>query len=124
MRTPLPRAPVRVNQIRAFLLERGIAVQQGLRFLRTELPQILPKRADVLGAHDRGSGGRLAPARIQGLSGEFEIMATAAKRRLHPNVLANRLARIAWTALSNDCDFTTATSAQRIAAFSDRCAHT
>ena len=30
---------------------------------------------------------------------------TAAKRRLHPNVLANRLARIAWAALSNDCDF-------------------
>jgi hypothetical protein len=27
-----------INQIRAFLLERGIAVRQGLRFLRTELP--------------------------------------------------------------------------------------
>jgi transposase len=30
-----------INQIRAFLLERGIAVRQGLRFLRTELPGIL-----------------------------------------------------------------------------------
>ena len=30
---------------------------------------------------------------------------TAAKRRLHPNVLANKLARIAWAVLSNDCDF-------------------
>src|SRR4249920_70553 len=29
------------NQIRAFLLERGIAVRQGLRFLRAELPGIL-----------------------------------------------------------------------------------
>ncbi len=29
------------NQIRAFLLERGIAVRQGLRFLRAELPRIL-----------------------------------------------------------------------------------
>jgi len=27
-----------INQIRAFLLERGIAVRQGLRFLRAELP--------------------------------------------------------------------------------------
>ena len=30
-----------VNQIRAFLLERGIAVRQRPRFLRTELPRIL-----------------------------------------------------------------------------------
>ena len=27
-----------INQIRAFLLERGVAVRQGLRFLRAELP--------------------------------------------------------------------------------------
>src|SRR5262245_7373767 len=37
-----------INQIRAFLLERGIAVRQGLRFLRAELPGILAKRTDVL----------------------------------------------------------------------------
>ena len=37
-----------INQIRAFLLERGVAVRQGLRFLRTELPSILAKRSDVL----------------------------------------------------------------------------
>src|ERR1700693_180174 len=36
-----------INQIRAFLLERGIAVRQGLRFLRTELPKILATRCDV-----------------------------------------------------------------------------
>ena len=30
-----------INQIRAFLLERGVAVGQGLRFSRTELPRIL-----------------------------------------------------------------------------------
>jgi len=34
-----------INQIRAFLLERGIAVRQGPRFLRTELPGILATRA-------------------------------------------------------------------------------
>ena len=33
-----------INQIRAFLLERGIAVRQGLHFLRAELPAILAKR--------------------------------------------------------------------------------
>ena len=37
-----------INQIRAFLLERGIAVRQGLRFLRAELPGILATRTDVL----------------------------------------------------------------------------
>jgi transposase len=37
-----------VNQIRAFLLERAVAVLQGLRFLRTELPNILATRSDVL----------------------------------------------------------------------------
>jgi transposase len=30
-----------INQIRAFLLERGIIVLQGLRFLRQALPDIL-----------------------------------------------------------------------------------
>ena len=37
-----------INQIRAFLLERGIAVRQGLHFLRAELPGIRAKRTDVL----------------------------------------------------------------------------
>jgi hypothetical protein len=37
-----------INQIRAFLLERSIAVRQGLHFLRAELPGILAKRTDVL----------------------------------------------------------------------------
>jgi transposase len=37
-----------VNQILAFPLERGIAVRQGLRFLRYALPDILANRADTL----------------------------------------------------------------------------
>ena len=37
-----------VNQIRAFLLERGVAVRQGLRFLRAELPRLLATPPDVL----------------------------------------------------------------------------
>jgi transposase len=35
-----------VNQIRAFLLERGIAVRQGPRFLRIELPRLLAGPSD------------------------------------------------------------------------------
>jgi transposase len=34
-----------INQIRAFLLERGVAVRQGMRFLRAELPAFLPRPA-------------------------------------------------------------------------------
>src|SRR6058998_1432295 len=37
-----------INQIRAFLLERGVAVRQGQRFLRLELPRILAAPPDVL----------------------------------------------------------------------------
>lgn len=37
-----------INQIRAFLLERGIAVRQGQRFLRAELPDVLAAPDDVL----------------------------------------------------------------------------
>jgi transposase len=37
-----------INQIRAFLLERGVAVRQGLRFLRAELPNILSRPPDIL----------------------------------------------------------------------------
>jgi len=37
-----------INQIRAFLLERGVAVRQGLRFLRAELPRILATPREVL----------------------------------------------------------------------------
>jgi len=37
-----------INQLRGFLLEHGITVRQGHRFLRQQLPQILTTRTDVL----------------------------------------------------------------------------
>ena len=37
-----------INQLRGFLLEHGITVRQGHRFLRQQLPQIMATRADVL----------------------------------------------------------------------------
>ena len=40
-----------INQIRAFLLERGIAVRQGQRFLRAALPDILATPSEVLSPH-------------------------------------------------------------------------
>ena len=52
-----------INQIRAFSLERGIAVRQGQRFLRTELPRILATPPDVLSP-------RMARA-IEGLAGDW-----------------------------------------------------
>jgi transposase len=63
-----------INQIRAFLLERGVAVRQGWRFLRTELPGILAKRSDVLSSRmmriveDLAADWRRLDERIEGLS--------------------------------------------------------
>src|ERR1700739_4177287 len=70
-----------INQIRAFLLERGVAVRQGLRFLRVELPGILATRTDVLSPRMSrviealAGDWRHLDARIEGLSGEIETLA-------------------------------------------------
>src|SRR5271169_2974557 len=70
-----------INQIRAFLLERGIAVRQGLRFLRAELPRILATPPDVLSARMvrviEGLAGdwRRLDERVETLSSEIEAVA-------------------------------------------------
>jgi transposase len=70
-----------VNQIRAFLLERGIAVREGLRFLRTELPKILATRCDVLSPRmvhmisDLAGDWHRLDERIEGVSTEIEALA-------------------------------------------------
>jgi transposase len=70
-----------INQIRAFLLERGIAVRQGQRFLRRELPRILATPPDVLSPRmvhvieGLASDWRRVDERIEGLSGEIEELA-------------------------------------------------
>jgi transposase len=70
-----------INQIRAFLLERGVAVRQGLRFLRTELPIILATRSDVLSPRmmrvieDLAGDWRRLDERIESLSNEIEAVA-------------------------------------------------
>ena len=46
--SPVSERTAVINQIRGFLLERGIIVRQGQRFLRQALPDILAKRTDVL----------------------------------------------------------------------------
>jgi len=79
-----------INQIRAFLLERGIAVRQGLRFLRAELPTILAKRSDVLSprmlriVEDLSGDWRRLDERIEGVSSEIAALADqdAACKRL------------------------------------------
>jgi len=71
------------NQIRAFMLERGIAVRQGLRFLRAALPTILASRSDVLSPRmlrvieELAMDWRRLDERIDGLSAEIEAVASA-----------------------------------------------
>src|SRR6201989_2086351 len=70
-----------INQIRAFLRERGVAVRQGLRFLRAELPTILATRCEELSPRmrrlieDLAGDWRRLDARIEGLSSEIETLA-------------------------------------------------
>ena len=70
-----------INQIRSFLLERGIAVRQGLRFLRQQLPEILAKRIDVLSPRmiriidDLSGDWRHLDERIEHVTEEIEVLA-------------------------------------------------
>ena len=70
-----------INQIRAFLLERGIAVRQGQRFLRVELPRILATPPDVLSPRmvrvieGLASDWHRLDERIEGFSSEIEELA-------------------------------------------------
>ena len=67
-----------INQIRAFLLERGIAVRQGYRFLRAGLPSILATPPDVLSPRmvriieDLADDWRRLDGRVDALSAEME----------------------------------------------------
>ena len=71
-----------INQIRSFLLERGIAVRQGLRFLRQQLPQVLATRTDVLSPRmisiieDLSSDWRRLDERIEHATAEIELLAS------------------------------------------------
>jgi transposase len=70
-----------INQVRAFLLERGIAVRQGQRFLRAGLPGILATPPDVLSPRmvrmieDLAADWRRLDERIDELSSEIETLA-------------------------------------------------
>src|ERR1700722_8899521 len=70
-----------INQIRSFLLERGIAVRQGPRFLRQLLPEILAKRTDVLSPRmigiieDLSGDWRRLDERIERVTEEIEQLA-------------------------------------------------
>ena len=70
-----------INQIRAFLLERGIAVRQGQSFLRAELPGLLASPPEVLSPRmvhvieDLAGDWRQLDERIEGLSADIKVLA-------------------------------------------------
>ena len=70
-----------INQIRAFLLERGVAVRRGLRFLRAELPRMLATPPEVLSPRmvrvisDLAEDWRRLDERIDQLSNEIAVLA-------------------------------------------------
>jgi transposase len=72
-----------INQMRAFLLERGIAVRQGQRFLRAALPDILAQSTDLLSPRmirviaDLSADWRRLDERVEEVSGEIEALAKA-----------------------------------------------
>src|SRR6266487_1558141 len=70
-----------ISQIRSFLLERGIPVRQGLRFLRHQLPDLLATRTDVLSprmiriVEDLVGDWSHLDARIENVTDEIEALA-------------------------------------------------
>jgi transposase len=70
-----------INQIRAFLLERGIAVRQGRLYLRAELPGILAAPSEVLSPRmtriieELATDWRRLDERIEQLSSEIALLA-------------------------------------------------
>jgi transposase len=74
-----------INQIRGFLLEHGIPVRQGLRFLRQQLPDILARRIDVLSSRiiriieDLSGDWRRLDERIEHVTEEIEELAHGAE---------------------------------------------
>lgn len=69
-----------VNQIRAFMLERGIAVRQGTMPLRKALPDLLATRTDVLSRRmvrtiqDLAEDWRNLDRRIENISAEIQAL--------------------------------------------------
>src|SRR6201984_1572117 len=69
-----------INQIRGFLLEHGIAIRQGFRFLRQQLPDILARRGDVLSPRmirvlvDLSGDWRCLDERIEHITEEIEVL--------------------------------------------------
>ena len=70
-----------INQIRDFLLERGLAVRQGFRFLRVALPGLLASPPEVLSPRmvriieDLAGDWRRLDERVEMLSNEIEVLA-------------------------------------------------
>ena len=72
-----------INQIRALLLERGVAVRQGVRFLRAALPDVLGRHAELLsprmvrGIAELSGDLRHLDERLDDVTTEIETLAKA-----------------------------------------------
>ena len=91
-----------INQIRAFLLERGIAVRQGHRFLRAALPDILAQATDLLSPRmiqviaDLSADWRHLDDRVEEVSGEIEALAKADQACRRPSPVLARSSPVPW----------------------------
>jgi hypothetical protein len=111
-----------INQIRAFRLERGVAVRQGLRFMRAELPIILATRSGVLSPRMMrvieelaGDWSRL-DERIDGLSKEIEALARqdpAYERLMRVSGIGQIISSAMVAAIGNGAMFTKGTRLRR-----------
>src|SRR5205085_2196882 len=134
------RRTATINQIRAFLIEQGIAVRSGLRTLRKSLFAILENRKDeisprtatlILGRISKRGSKYLRTLLIQAAKVllmrphnwprySFGAWLKTASERLHRNklavALANKLGRIAWSVLRHDKAFDTHLEAVAISA--------
>ena len=93
-----------INQIRSFLLERSIAVRQGPRFLRQQLPEILAKRIDVLSSRmigiieDLSGDWRRLDERIERVTKKIEQLARGSEscRQLIRFQVSVRSSQVRW----------------------------
>jgi transposase len=100
-----------INQIRAFLLERGISFRKGPASLRRQMPEILENADERLTARMRRlldflwQEWKHLQLQIESLSEDLEKIANSDAACVVIVATANNLARISWAVLSSGNDY-------------------